>query len=55
MAAEDQFILLACDGLFDVFNNDEIITFVKEFMEKTPDTQKCCQAICVFIVRFLNS
>lgn len=39
----DQFLLLACDGLFDVFTPEEVTTFVKENMEKHGDTQRCCQ------------
>ena len=42
---EDQFILLACDGLFDVFSNEDVIDFIKTFMEKHGDAQKCCQAL----------
>lgn len=40
---DDQFILLACDGLFDVFTNDDVVTFVRENMEQHQDAQKCCQ------------
>eukprot|EP01036_Dinobryon_divergens_P027172 gene27172-35897_t len=39
----DQFLLLACDGLFDVYAPDEVVKFVKESMEKHGDTQRCCQ------------
>ena len=40
---EDQFLLLGCDGLFDVYTPEDIITFIKTNMEKHGDTQKCCQ------------
>ena len=39
----DQFLLLACDGLFDVFTPEEVVTFVKLNMEDHRDTQRCCQ------------
>jgi len=39
----DQFLLLACDGLFDVYSPEEVVKFVKENMEKHGDTQRCCQ------------
>lgn len=39
----DQFLLLACDGLFDVYTPDEIVSFVKENMARHGDTQRCCQ------------
>jgi serine/threonine protein phosphatase PrpC len=45
---EDQFVLLACDGLFDVFTNEEVVSFVKSFMEKTGDSLKCCH-VCQLI------
>lgn len=42
----DQFLLLACDGLFDVFTPEEVVTFVRTNMEKHGDTQRCCQVCC---------
>ena len=40
----DQFLLLACDGLFDVFTHDEIVSFVlKTMVTNGGDCQKCCQ------------
>jgi protein phosphatase 2C family protein 2/3 len=45
---QDQFLLLACDGLFDVYTPEEIVTFVKNGMEKHGDTQRCCQVENVF-------
>mgnify|MGYP006178299121 CR=1 FL=1 len=41
---EDQFLLLGCDGLFDVYTPEEVVHFVKENMLKHGDAQKCCQA-----------
>ena len=46
MTANDQFLLLACDGLFDVFlEEDDLINFIKNYMLKHGDTQKCCQVL----------
>lgn len=39
----DQFLLLGCDGLFDVFTPDEVVRFVKLNMEENNDAQRCCQ------------
>ena len=30
MGDHDQFLLLACDGLFDVYTPEEVVKFVKE-------------------------
>lgn len=43
LSDDDHFIVLACDGLYDVFGNDEIVSFVKANMEAHGDPQKCCQ------------
>jgi serine/threonine protein phosphatase PrpC len=45
---DDQFLLLACDGLFDVFSPEEVVVFVREQMLKHADAQRCCQvrALC---------
>ena len=51
----DQFLLLACDGLFDVFSYDEIVDFVKDNMEKHGDAQRCCQNLTFEAIRKRNS
>lgn len=43
MGETDQFLLVACDGLFDVFTGEEIVTFVTNDMREHGDAQKCCQ------------
>ena len=48
----DQFVLLACDGLYDVFTNDEIVSFVLVQLREHGDTQRCCQ---VWRLMCLNS
>lgn len=39
----DQFLLLACDGLYDVFTPEEVVNFVRDNMQRHGDTQRCCQ------------
>ncbi len=39
----DQFLLLACDGLFDVFTPEDVVKFVRVNMEEHNDAQRCCQ------------
>eukprot|EP01033_Poteriospumella_lacustris_P007324 gene7324-5271_t len=51
----DQFLLLACDGLFDVFTPEEVVTFVRTNMEKHGDTQRCCQQLTYDAIRKRNS
>lgn len=52
---EDQFVLLACDGLYDVMTNDEIIQFVLEHMSKYKDTEKCCHDLTTEAIKHRNS
>jgi serine/threonine protein phosphatase PrpC len=39
---KDQFILLACDGVFDVMTNDEIAAFILHHLEIESDLSKIC-------------
>jgi serine/threonine protein phosphatase PrpC len=52
---DDQFLLLACDGLFDVFTPEDVIQFVKTDMESHGDSQKCCQVSQAVIFAFFRS
>eukprot|EP00916_Digyalum_oweni_P020301 GHVL01033839.1.p1 GENE.GHVL01033839.1~~GHVL01033839.1.p1 ORF type:complete len:275 (-),score=38.95 GHVL01033839.1:1011-1835(-) len=36
----DEFLLLACDGLFDVFETQEAVTFVRERLAAMPDGEQ---------------
>ena len=51
----DQFLLLACDGLFDVFTYDDIVSFVRANMEEHGDAQRCCQNLTFEAIRKRNS
>ncbi|CAM9608520.1 unnamed protein product [Chrysoparadoxa australica] len=42
---QDQFVLLACDGLFDVFSNEEVVDVVLEEMGKHGDAQRTCEVL----------
>nr|XP_014340947.1 PREDICTED: protein phosphatase 1A isoform X3 [Latimeria chalumnae] len=42
---EDQFIILACDGIWDVMGNEELCDFVKSRLEVTDDLEKVCNEI----------
>lgn len=55
LSDQDQFLLLACDGLFDVYTPEEVVTFVKQSMEKHGDTQRCCQQLTYDAIRKRNS
>mmetsp|Transcript_20621 Transcript_20621/g.29600 ORF Transcript_20621/g.29600 Transcript_20621/m.29600 type:complete len:674 (+) Transcript_20621:91-2112(+) len=52
---DDQFLLLACDGLFDVFTEQEVVDFVKHNMEEHGDAQKCCENITDVAINKRNS
>nr|XP_033793327.1 protein phosphatase 1B isoform X2 [Geotrypetes seraphini] len=41
-AEEDEFIVLACDGIWDVMTNEELSEFVKSRLEVTDDLEKVC-------------
>uniref|UniRef100_H3AW71 Protein phosphatase 1B n=1 Tax=Latimeria chalumnae TaxID=7897 RepID=H3AW71_LATCH len=39
---DDEFIILACDGIWDVMSNEELCEFVKSRLEITDDLEKVC-------------
>lgn len=38
---QDQFVVLACDGIFDVLSSDEVVADVWEKMKQHRDAQRC--------------
>lgn len=42
---DDQFLLLACDGLFDVYSSEDVVRIVKENLEAHGDPQRTCQEL----------
>ncbi|KAL4641817.1 protein phosphatase 1A-like [Arapaima gigas] len=43
--ADDEFIVLACDGIWDVMANEELCDFVRSRLEVTEDLEKVCNEI----------
>lgn len=46
--AEDRFVVVACDGIFDVLSNQELVDLINEEMKKDPQQPltKICETIC---------
>ena len=42
---KDQFLLLACDGIYDVMSNEQVIEFVLHHLKLTDDLSKICSAL----------
>ncbi len=45
LTPDDDFVVLACDGLFDVFSNQEVLDTVREQMDKHGSTDLACTEI----------
>ncbi|XP_036437596.1 protein phosphatase, Mg2+/Mn2+ dependent, 1Ab isoform X2 [Colossoma macropomum] len=43
--AEDEFVVLACDGIWDVMTNEELCDFVRSRLEVTEDLERVCNEI----------
>ncbi|XP_041950441.1 protein phosphatase, Mg2+/Mn2+ dependent, 1Ab isoform X3 [Alosa sapidissima] len=43
--AEDEFVVLACDGIWDVMGNEELCDFVRSRLEVTEDLESVCNEI----------
>ncbi|XP_062406121.1 protein phosphatase, Mg2+/Mn2+ dependent, 1Ab [Sardina pilchardus] len=43
--AEDEFVVLACDGIWDVMANEELCDFVRSRLEVTEDLESVCNEI----------
>lgn len=44
-AKEDEFVILACDGIWDVMSNEELCAFVRNRMLLTDDLQQICNQV----------
>ena len=51
----DRFLPLACDGLFDVFSEEDVVEFVESELRAHGDVQKCAMAITNEAIRKRNS
>lgn len=52
--AEDEFIVLACDGIWDVMTNEELCDFIRSRLQVTDDLERVCNEIvdtCLYKVR----
>jgi len=43
--ASDEFLVLACDGIWDVMSNDELCDFVRDRMQVTDDLESICNCV----------
>ena len=41
-SSSDEFLLLACDGIFDVMSNEEVVTYVSHHLKLTDDLAQVC-------------
>lgn len=41
----DQFVILACDGIWDVMSNEDLCVFVKSRLEVSSDLEKVCNEV----------
>lgn len=51
---EDEFVVLACDGIWDVMSNEELCDFVRSRLEVWDDLEKICNSVvdtCLHKVR----
>lgn len=54
---QDQFVILACDGIWDVMSNEELCEFVKSRLEVSDDLERVCNEVvdtclhkvCIFL------
>ncbi|KAJ8416092.1 hypothetical protein AAFF_G00381140 [Aldrovandia affinis] len=44
-APEDEFVVLACDGIWDVMSNEELCEFVKSRLEVCDDLERVCNSV----------
>jgi len=43
--ADDEFLILACDGIWDVMSNDELCDFVRDRMQVTENLEAICNCV----------
>eukprot|EP01064_Diplonema_japonicum_P027662 TRINITY_DN4046_c4_g1_i1.p1 TRINITY_DN4046_c4_g1~~TRINITY_DN4046_c4_g1_i1.p1 ORF type:complete len:338 (+),score=63.47 TRINITY_DN4046_c4_g1_i1:86-1015(+) len=44
--ADDEFVVLACDGIWDVMTNEEVIDFVRRRLQTGMKPAKICEDVC---------
>lgn len=45
ITAQDEFLILACDGVWDVFTNQQAVELVRSSLQKNPDHKAAAQAL----------
>ena len=51
---QDEFLILACDGVWDVIGNEELCAFVRSRMQVCNDLREICSQVidlCLYKVR----
>jgi len=43
--ADDEFLILACDGVWDVMSNEELCDFIRDRMQVTEDLEAICNCV----------
>jgi len=51
LTQQDEFLLLACDGLFDVFSSQEAVDFVRQKLSSMPRTEQDPQKVVEELIR----
>lgn len=41
----DEFLVLACDGVWDVMSNDELMSYIRHCMQRTADLKEVCNSV----------
>lgn len=46
----DEFLVLACDGLFDMFSSERVVELARDSLKHINDPQQCCKELvrCIF-------
>jgi serine/threonine protein phosphatase PrpC len=44
--ADDKFLILACDGIWDMLTNDQAVAFVETRLQQNMDPCKICAQMC---------
>ena len=43
--AQDEFLILACDGVWDVMSNEDLVEFVRSRLQVTGDLESICNQV----------
>ena len=53
-AENDEFLILACDGVWDVMSNEDLVEFVRSRLQVTSDLESICNQVidtCLYKVK----